>query len=144
MDSSCCIFCKIVRKEAPARILYEDDQVMVFLDASPLSKGHTLVIPKKHYVTLLDIPSDELVHVTSKIQPTARTLLKVLKDTTDFNVLQNNGPSASQVVNHIHFHIIPRPTGSLSWLNDQKIERVKMSKTALDELCQALKENCLI
>ncbi|CAO3645921.1 unnamed protein product [Mucor hiemalis] len=139
-----CIFCKIVRKEAPARVLYEDDQVMVFLDASPLSKGHTLVIPKKHYGTLLDIPSNELVHVTSKIQPIAKTLLKVLEDTTDFNVLQNNGPSASQVVNHIHFHIIPRPAGSLSWLNDQAIKRVKMSKIAMDELCKELKEQCII
>lgn len=103
-----------------------------------------MVIPKKHYGTLLDIPSNELVHVTSKIQPIAKTLLKVLEDTTDFNVLQNNGPSASQVVNHIHFHIIPRPAGSLSWLNDQAIKRVKMSKIAMDELCKELKEQCII
>lgn len=104
--------------------------------------GHTLVVPKQHYATLLDIPSNELVNVTSKLQPVAQGILKVL-NTTDFNILQNNGPSASQVVNHVHFHIIPRPPGSLSWLNDQAVKRVQVTTLDMDTLCGQLKDALL-
>ncbi len=83
-----------------------------------------------------------MANVTSKLQPIAKGILKVL-DTTDFNILQNNGPSASQVVNHIHFHIIPRPPGSLSWLSDQAVQRVKTTKLEMDKLCSELND-CLL
>jgi diadenosine tetraphosphate (Ap4A) HIT family hydrolase len=99
-----------------------------------------LVIPKKHYSTLLDISPNELVHLTSKIQPLATSILKAL-DVTDFNLLQNNGPSAAQVVQHLHFHIIPRPPGSLSWLSEQSIERIKLPDKQVDELHDEIKKN---
>ena len=68
-----CIFCKIVRKQAPASIIYEDETVMAFLDIRPLNEGHTLVIPKKHYVDIFDIPEDQLskVHKVAKQVSTA-------------------------------------------------------------------------
>ncbi|KAG2233722.1 hypothetical protein INT48_007699 [Thamnidium elegans] len=112
---------------------------MAFLDASPLSKGHTLVVPKQHHATLLDIPIPELTYLMSKIQSIATSILTVL-DVTDFNLLQNNGPSAAQVVNHLHFHIIPRPAGSLSWLSNESVKRVHISTTCQDELCLKIKE----
>ncbi|KAI9340127.1 histidine triad protein [Pilaira anomala] len=136
----CCIFCNIVKKESPARIIYEDEFIMAFLDASPLSKGHTLVIPKQHYATLLDISNLELTQLMTKIQFITTNLLNVLK-VTDFNLLQNNGPSASQAVHHLHFHIIPRPPGSLSWLHNNAVKRINISDALQDELCLQINQN---
>jgi histidine triad (HIT) family protein len=87
--------------------VYEDDHVLAFLDAGPLSPGHTLVIPKEPAVTL-DQLGDEAAAAVGRVLP--RLCRAVVKATgaTDYNVLQNNGRSAHQAVMHVHFHIIPR------------------------------------
>lgn len=103
------------------------------------SIGHTLVVPKTHHTTLLDISPEELTHLTSQLQPLAKSILKAL-NVTDFNLLQNNGPSAAQVVNHLHFHIIPRPEGSLSWLSDQSVERMKLTQIEIEEIYNEIKK----
>jgi len=104
-----CIFCKIVAGDIPCHRLYEDEHVLSFLDVGPLSRGHALVIPKKHHVTLDQVPP----HVGSAIGAVLPRLSKAVCDTlgaSAWNVLQNNGKAAHQAVGHVHFHIIPKPT----------------------------------
>jgi histidine triad (HIT) family protein len=101
------IFSKILRGEIPSHKVYEDDKVFAFLDIGPLSPGHTLVIPKEAVATL-DQLSDESAAAIGRVLP--RLCRAVLKATgaTEYNILQNNGPSAHQAVFHVHFHIIPK------------------------------------
>jgi len=103
------IFGKILRGEIPCHKLYEDERVLAFLDVSPLSPGHTLVIPKEPAVTI-DQLSDESAAAIGRVLPRlARAIMRVT-GTSDYNVLQNNGSAAHQVVMHVHFHIIPKPS----------------------------------
>lgn len=101
------IFSKIIKGEIPSHKIYEDDKVFAFLDIGPLSTGHTLVIPKEAAPTL-DQLSDESAAAIGRVLP--RLCRAVMKATgaSDFNILQNNGASAHQVVMHVHFHIIPK------------------------------------
>ncbi|KAL4875802.1 HIT-like domain-containing protein [Aspergillus karnatakaensis] len=99
-----CIFCRIIKGEIPSFKLFESDKVFAFLDIQPLSRGHALVIPKYHGAKLTDIPDDHL----AEILPVAKKLAQVT-GAEDFNILQNNGRIAHQVVDHVHFHMIPKP-----------------------------------
>ena len=101
------IFKKIIDGEIPCHKVYEDDHVLAFLDVNPLSKGHTLVIPKEPAETL-DQLSDESASAIGWVLP--RLCRAVLKATgvRNYNILQNNGASAHQAVFHVHFHIIPK------------------------------------
>lgn len=100
-------FARIILGEIPCHKVYEDDKVLAFLDIGPLSRGHTLVIPKEPAETL-DALSDESAAAIGRVLP--RICRAVLKATgaTAFNVLQNNHAEAHQLVMHVHFHIIPR------------------------------------
>ncbi|MCW4004801.1 MAG: HIT family protein [Candidatus Bathyarchaeota archaeon] len=101
-----CIFCKIIRREAHASIVYEDEQVIAFLSNHPVNVGHTLVVPKKHYVNIFDIPEDEAAYLYKITKRIAHTV----KDATDvagIRIVQNNGEAAGQVIFHLHVHIIP-------------------------------------
>lgn len=102
------IFGKILRGEIPCHKVYEDDHVLSFLDVGPLSRGHTLVIPKEPAETL-DQLSDESAAAIGRALP--RICRAVMKATgaTAYNVLQNNGAAAHQAVFHVHFHVIPKP-----------------------------------
>ncbi|KAK6953378.1 hypothetical protein Daesc_005681 [Daldinia eschscholtzii] len=91
-----CIFCKIIKGEIPSFKLFESDKTFAFLDISPLSRGHALVIPKFHGAKLADIPDDQL----SEILPVAKKLVAAT-GATNYNILQNNGRIAHQVVDHI-------------------------------------------
>jgi histidine triad (HIT) family protein len=102
-----CIFCRIASKEAPAQIVYEDERAMAFLDINPVSRGHTLVIPKRHYRDLLEIPSEELQAVIAVAQRVARAIQEGLS-AAGINLLQSNGALAGQVIPHFHLHLIPR------------------------------------
>jgi histidine triad (HIT) family protein len=101
------IFGKIIRGEIPCHKVYEDEKVLAFLDAFPLSRGHTLVIPKEAVATL-DQLSEESAEALGRVLP--RLCRAVVKATgaTAYNVLQNNGAAAHQAVFHVHFHIIPK------------------------------------
>ena len=103
-----CIFCTIIRGEIPAQKVYEDDHTIAFLDIHPASKGHTLIVPKKHYPLLGDMPETEFLWFMESF----RKIVRGFSQYTDaFNVLQNNGSDAGQLVPHVHFHIIPRRPG---------------------------------
>ena len=102
-----CLFCKIINKEIPSSIVYEDGNVIAFLDISPINKGHTLVMPKKHYNTFLDLPKNELEILFGKIQEVTKAVIKAT-NANGSNLLLNNKRAAGQVVDHVHFHVIPR------------------------------------
>jgi len=104
------IFSKIIRGEIPSHRVYEDDLVFAFLDVNPLSKGHTLVIPKEAVATL-DKLSDESSAAIGRVLPRIARAVMAATGATAFNVLQNNGAEAHQVVLHVHFHIIPKFEG---------------------------------
>jgi len=105
-----CVFCKIVRGELPAAKVFENENLLAFLDVGPVSRGHTLVIPKRHYENILEIPSDQLSALTSHLPILGRAIVKAT-GSDGFSLVQLNGECSGQVVMHLHFHIIPRSSG---------------------------------
>lgn len=105
------IFGKIIRGEIPCHKVYEDDQVLAFLDINPLSKGHTLVIPKEPAQTL-DALSEESAAALGRVLPRICRAVIEVTGIKEYNVLENNGTGAHQAIAHVHFHIIPRPNRS--------------------------------
>ena len=110
MSSKDCIFCKIVAGQIPAKKIYENDHVLAFLDIGPVSDGHTLVIPKQHFEKLHECPAEILSKVASCLSKISNAVSSAMKS-QGYNVLCNNGKAAGQVVEHVHFHIIPRNSG---------------------------------
>ncbi len=105
------IFSKIIRGEVPSHKVYEDDHVIAILDIAPLSKGHTLVIPKEPAATLHELGDNHAAAVGRVLPRIARAIMKVT-GAESYNILQNNGEPAGQVVMHVHFHIIPCMPGA--------------------------------
>lgn len=101
-----CVFCKIIRNEKKGHIIYEDDSHMAFLDRYPITEGHSLIVPKKHYERITDMPQDEAGRLFSIAPRIARAVLKST-GADAFSLGQNNGRAANQVVLHVHVHIIP-------------------------------------
>ncbi len=102
-----CIFCEIVKKNIPSSVVYEDEDHLAILDLSQTTKGHTLVMPKKHYSNFLEIPKEEF----EKLCGTAQDVALLLKDrlhAEGMNVLINTNEVAGQTVMHTHIHLIPR------------------------------------
>jgi len=126
-----CIFCKIANKEIPAKIVYEDENTLAFLDINPRSKGHTLVIPKEHYETFDELSEDIAINLTKTIKKVVDILKSLNPD--GYNILNNNKPIAGQEVPHVHFHIIPR-------YNNEKEEVIKFSEPVNIDLDEVLKE----
>ena len=109
MDTNC-IFCKIVKGEIPCSRIYEDSHHVAFLDIAPVNKGHTLLIPKKHYSDLFEMPDAELKEISILLKKLGRIVMEGVK-ADGVNVGMNNKAAAGQVVFHAHFHIIPRFAG---------------------------------
>lgn len=102
-----CIFCKIIAGEIPCSRVYEDEHILAFLDVNPIARGHTLVVPKEHFSTLLDVP----VELGGALLFAMKRIGAALRKTTGasgFNCMQNNFSAAGQMVFHSHWHIIPR------------------------------------
>jgi histidine triad (HIT) family protein len=126
-----CIFCKIVQKQAPSSIIYEDDTILVFLDIRPLNLGHTLVIPKNHYVDIFDIPEKEL----SQMHKVAKQISSAVKKATNadgISIIQQNGKAAGQDIFHIHVHVVPRFEGQKlpPFSQLKEVERAKLDAMA--------------
>ena len=102
-----CVFCKIVGKHEDATVVFEDPHTLAFLDIHPLNPGHTLVIPKKHYANMLEMPPGEAGRVFTSVAKVMRGVEKASK-ADGISVGQSNGKAASQEVFHMHVHIIPR------------------------------------
>jgi histidine triad (HIT) family protein len=101
------IFTKIIAGEIPCFRIYEDDKVFAFLDINPLSRGHTLVIPKEPAETLDQLSEESAAALGRALPRISRAILRATAATA-FNLLQNNGATAHQAVLHVHFHIIPK------------------------------------
>ncbi|HYB36171.1 MAG TPA: HIT family protein [Mycobacterium sp.] len=105
-----CVFCAIVAGEAPAIHIYEDDDYLAILDIRPFTRGHTLVLPKRHTVDLTDTPPEtlaDMVRIGQRIAQAARAT--ELADAT--NIAINDGRAAFQTMFHVHLHVLPRRNG---------------------------------
>lgn len=102
-----CIFCKIIKREIPADIVYEDENALAFLDITPINPGHILLIPKEHFENLYDLPDEKLKQMAPIIKKLAIAIKKGV-DAEGINIGMNNERPAGQLVPHAHFHIIPR------------------------------------
>jgi len=105
-----CIFCKIVKGEIPSFKVYEDDRVLAFEDINPISKGHTLIIPKKHAENIWELAEEDLVAVQKASKKVAHAIKDAL-NSEGIACLQLNGRAVNQVVMHYHFHLIPHSPG---------------------------------
>jgi histidine triad (HIT) family protein len=103
------IFEKIVNREIPATIVYEDEETLAFMDIGPIIKGHTLVIPKTCYDPITETPDEVVAHLMVVAKRIAAAQMKAL-GADGVNIMQNNGKAAGQEVPHIHIHVIPRFT----------------------------------
>lgn len=102
-----CIFCKLVAGEIPSHRVYEDDDTVAFMDISPLSRGHLLVVPRAHHAQIFDIDPELYGRVATVAARVAAALRKSLAP-DGLNVMQLNGESANQAVPHLHIHLVPR------------------------------------
>ena len=105
-----CIFCKIVKGEIPSNKIYEDENVLVFLDIAPVNLGHSLIVPKKHFANIYETPEETL----AEMMKAAKKISKALKSelgADGINVTMNNDPAAGQIIFHSHIHVIPRLSG---------------------------------
>ena len=102
-----CIFCKIIAGEIPSSTVYEDDQVVAFLDISQVTPGHTLVVPKQHFRNLLEMDADSASQLFARVPDIARKVMKAT-GAKGMNILNNNEEIAGQTVFHTHVHLAPR------------------------------------
>src|ERR1700682_3461571 len=111
-----CIFCKIVKGEIPSDKIYEDDAVLAFMDIRPVSRGHALVIPKKHTNDIMETDNDTAAELIHKSKQIADAIVKAV-NADGFTISTNNGEAAGQTVFHVHFHVIPRfkKDGLIGW-----------------------------
>ena len=138
MNEDKCLFCKMVLGQIPVTKIYEDESVLSFLDIGPISDGHTLVIPKQHYKNVDQCPPEVLAQVASRLGKIAGAVCSVM-NADGYNVLCNNGKAAGQVIDHLHFHIIPRKTGDgvFNRWPSYKYEEGKIEKIA-EQICKKL------
>jgi histidine triad (HIT) family protein len=102
-----CIFCSIITGQEPCVQIRRDNGFLILMDKYPINPGHTLVVPTKHYETLLQMPPAEVGKLYSLVPTLARAIISAVK-ADGFNVGQNNGIAANQIVPHVHVHIVPR------------------------------------
>jgi len=105
-----CIFCKIASGQIPSAKIYEDEIVVAFLDIGPISDGHTLVMPRQHFEKAHNCPPELLGQIWTRLGKIAGAVASAT-GADGYNVLCNNGRAAGQLVDHLHFHIVPRRTG---------------------------------
>lgn len=130
-----CIFCKIANGEIPSNTIYEDDDFRVILDNGPATKGHALVLPKKHYADLFEIPEDVAAGAIKVGKKVAATMKEKLS-CDGLNLVQNNGPAAGQTVMHFHLHVIPR------YVNDGQSLLWKPTSPSAEELVEIRNTIC--
>ena len=126
------VFCKIVNGDIPCYKVYEDDYVLAFLDISQVTKGHTLVIPKKHYDNFLAVPKELIHRVMDVAQRIGQVQIKFL-NAKGVNILTNCYEAAGQTVNHFHVHVIPRYEGKEGFEIEMKANSGDLNLPALAE-----------
>ena len=134
-----CIFCKIVSKEIPTKILVETELCIGFLDAFPLAKGHALVIPKNHYEKLQDLP----INVNTEVFSTVHSLISKVDSLTGATLVAvHNGKQSGQEIPHVHVHLIPRSEDdSAGAVHSMFSKKPDLSESEIEELCSKLRIN---
>lgn len=134
-----CVFCGIVRGDIPGRTVYEDDDVLAFLDANPLARGHTLVVPKTHYSRVNELPDDEGDAVFSALRRLTPAVENAVNaDGTTIGI--NDGEAAGQEVMHVHGHVVPRFDGDGGGAVHSIVRtRPELSDEELDEVAAAIR-----
>ena len=131
------IFTKIIQGEIPCEKIIETDSEIAFLDIMPCAEGHTLVIPKLEVKRLEDLPESEALSLMRTMQHVAKAVCAAF-DGIDYNLVLNNGVNAGQEVEHVHFHVLPRPQGSSRPFH----QRAKYAKGKMQEVGAKIR-NCL-
>ena len=127
-----CLFCDIIEGNIPSKKVYEDDDILAILDISQTTKGHTLVMPKKHYDNFLEMPSEEYASLMAKTQQIAKMVVDKLQ-AKGCNILINTNEVAGQTIMHTHVHIIPRYDE-----NDTITVKFSQNEYDLDEIIEKL------
>lgn len=131
-----CIFCDIVNKKQDAHIVFEDESYIAIMDKYPIQKGHSLVMPKLHHEKIVDMSNDEVGALFSRVPVVARGILAAT-GADGFNIGQNNGKSANQIIPHVHVHIIPR----YHKISNPWARRTIATHNDLDELAKKIRNN---
>lgn len=129
-----CLFCKIASGEIPSKKIYEDADCIAFLDINPANPGHALVAPRQHSENIYDVPENDLKKLIIAVKKVAMNVKEKL-NAQGMNIMQNNGRHAGQLVNHIHFHVIPR------FENDSVVisyKRTPLTENQLEEVQKRL------
>ena len=129
-----CIFCDIIHHEIPSKVVYEDDQVLAILDLAQVTKGHTLVMPRKHVENLLECDDETAAYLIQIVKKLA-VQIKERTGAAAVNILNNNGELAGQTGKHLHFHIIPRYSENDAFICEFK----ESEKQDLDGILNLLK-----
>ena len=134
-----CIFCKIVSKEIPTKILVETESCIGFLDAFPLAKGHALVIPKNHYEKIQDLPTE----INTEIFSMVHSLISKIDSLTGATLVAiHNGKESGQEIPHVHVHLIPRSKDdSAGAVHSMFSKKPDLSESEIEELCSKLRIN---
>lgn len=113
-----CIFCQIVNRKINPNIVFENENIMAFLDTSPINEGHTLIIPKKHYLDADEMPN-ELLHELMDVSKQVVAALKMVYQPDGYSIMQNGG--AFNDIGHYHMHVFPRYQGDgFGWTESEK------------------------
>ena len=138
MNDKNCLFCRIVNKEIPSSVVYEDDDVIAFLDISQVTKGHTLVVSKKHYDNFLTTPKEEMHKVMDVAQRIGQAQIAML-GAKGVNILTNINKEAGQSIYHFHVHVIPRYISNEGFQITMK-ENPKADGLSLPSLAKEIKK----
>ena len=135
-----CIFCRIISRREPAYIIYEDNDTIVFLDKYPMSYGHLLVAPKKHFADVVDTPPNLVAKIFLLARAFGAATMKYL-NASGFRIMTNKGSSAGQVIFHFHVHVIPRyGFGSPGPIEPREIIREDVATEITSKLSKAVSD----
>ncbi|CAO2840576.1 unnamed protein product [Amaranthus hypochondriacus] len=137
-----CVFCQIIQGNSPAFKLYEDDMCICILDTNPLSRGHSLIIPKRHCCSLDATPPSVIAAMCSKVPFISNAIMKAT-GSDSFNLLVNNGAAAGQVIFHTHIHIIPRKENDCLWASES-LKRLSLKLDQALHLVESIQEQILV
>jgi histidine triad (HIT) family protein len=133
-----CIFCNVINKKQDVHVIFEDESHIAIMDKYPIQHGHSLVMPKIHHEKIIDMSDDKVGELFSRIPVIARGILAAT-GADGFNIGQNNGKSANQIIPHVHVHIIPRyQKTSNPWAR-----RMIATNNDLDEIAKKIRSNIL-
>lgn len=135
-----CLFCKIIAGDIPSTKIYEDEHVFAFMDIGPLTKGHTLLIPKEHVANVFEMSEDVASHLFSVAPKIANAINETFKP-VGMNLLNNNGEAAGQSVFHFHLHFIPRYDETDGFKATWNTKQDEFTPAILAELSEKIKAN---